>query len=61
MRAVSICPFCSKQITFSDEDDVPHALHGMPFCKQFAEAEDALAFIVAVNNENARREGRGRA
>ena len=54
MRIERRCPFCFVgKIFFNDGEGgdkaIPHAGHTEPPCKTFIDADDALAFIVAVN------------
>jgi hypothetical protein len=61
MRIERRCPFCFVgKIFFESEGAVPHAGHTNPPCKAFNDADDALAFIVAVNKALGNTETRGK-
>lgn len=52
-RIETRCPFCGRR--FIADTSNHSVIHQLPACLQFAQAEDSLAFLQAVNKENARQ------
>jgi hypothetical protein len=46
------CPFCGREVIFSDANAA--ILHALPMCKRY-EDEDVITFAKSVNAEIARR------